>query len=197
MPTRFEEAVADREYWIKIIEDLNATAAQRTRMDHHLPARIFRRGENPVAGASGVSVSNTTSPVQKEKFGINIHGLYLNASPKGVSVVDEFIKNLSGSPYYDVEVVNRTPPTGLQLDLRLRTEPLPQEPDQTEMNWISENKFLAGFIGFLVVGVGALGFLLFMAMGDYGDTVHEEYVAKVQKLNGLQTLVPLSQPWRI
>ena len=57
------------------------------------------------------------------------------------------------------------------------------------MNWISENKFLAGFFGFMVVGIGGLGFLLYQAMGDY-DTVHQEYLQKSQTLSGLRGLVP-------
>jgi hypothetical protein len=34
------------------------------------------------------------------------------------------------------------------------------------MNWIKQNTFLAGFFGVMIVGVGALGFLLFTAMGQ-------------------------------
>src|ERR1700677_389301 len=57
------------------------------------------------------------------------------------------------------------------------------------MNWISENKFLAGFFGFMIVGIAALGFFLYQALGAYAD-VHQDYTNKIQQLNTLQALSP-------
>ncbi len=57
------------------------------------------------------------------------------------------------------------------------------------MNWISENKFLAGFIAFMIVGVGALGFLLFESLSDY-SVAKADYNTKFGQLDGLQKHVP-------
>ena len=57
------------------------------------------------------------------------------------------------------------------------------------MNWIKQNKFLSGFIACMIVGVGALGFLLFKAQSRYGE-VRADYEAKVGELNRLEGLKP-------
>ena len=57
------------------------------------------------------------------------------------------------------------------------------------MNWIRENKFLAGFIGVMTLGIVGLGFLLMQAMGNY-EAVHTTYMQKVQQLQTLQNLEP-------
>lgn len=57
------------------------------------------------------------------------------------------------------------------------------------MNWIKQNKFLSGFIAVMVIGVGALGFLLMQAQGNYA-TARSEYETKVSELNRLETLKP-------
>src|SRR5580700_4900945 len=57
------------------------------------------------------------------------------------------------------------------------------------MNWISENKFLAGFIGFMIVGVGALGYLLFGAISDF-STQQAAYTGAMRKLDELQKRIP-------
>lgn len=57
------------------------------------------------------------------------------------------------------------------------------------MNWIGENKFLAGFIGFMVVAVGVLGFLLFKQIGIYTDN-QATYNTKYAQLDQLQKRIP-------
>ncbi len=57
------------------------------------------------------------------------------------------------------------------------------------MNWIKQNKFLSGFIACMIVGVGALGFLLLKAQGRYGE-VRADYDMKVGELNRLEGLKP-------
>ena len=34
------------------------------------------------------------------------------------------------------------------------------------MNWIKANKFLTGFFGVMIIGLGGLGYFLFSAMGS-------------------------------
>ena len=57
------------------------------------------------------------------------------------------------------------------------------------MNWIRENKFIAVFLGFVIVAALGLGFLLWQAMGNFSD-VDEAYKDQVDKLNALQSQVP-------
>lgn len=57
------------------------------------------------------------------------------------------------------------------------------------MNWIKQNKFLSGFIAVMVIGVGALGYLLFTAKGVYDET-RSDYETKVAELNKLENLKP-------
>lgn len=57
------------------------------------------------------------------------------------------------------------------------------------MNWIKENKFLAGFIAVVVVGCGALGYLLYTAYGAYGD-ISDQYNQQAGELHRLQSLTP-------
>lgn len=57
------------------------------------------------------------------------------------------------------------------------------------MTWIRDNKFLAGFLGFVIVAAAALGFLIFQAYGHFGE-VDENYRNEVQKLNTLQSMAP-------
>jgi len=57
------------------------------------------------------------------------------------------------------------------------------------MNWIRENKFLSVFLGFVIAGAGALGFLLFQAMGNYAE-VNDAYANQLAQLNTLQALAP-------
>src|SRR5579862_1786670 len=57
------------------------------------------------------------------------------------------------------------------------------------MNWISENKFLSGFIGFMIVGMGALGYLLIEAMGNF-SAQQAAYNTKMGQLDQLQKRIP-------
>ncbi len=58
------------------------------------------------------------------------------------------------------------------------------------MNWIKQNQFLAGFFAVMIVGVGALGFLLFSAMGT-AEEAASSYAQTSSELARLQNL-PLS-----
>ena len=57
------------------------------------------------------------------------------------------------------------------------------------MNWIKQNKFLSGFIGVMVIGVGALGYLLITAKSIH-DEGRSDYETKVAELNRLENLKP-------
>ena len=57
------------------------------------------------------------------------------------------------------------------------------------MDWIRKNKFLAGFLAVLIIGVGALGYLVYSQMDVYGQT-SQDYDAAVAELQRLQGLKP-------
>ncbi|MGA3170466.1 MAG: Amuc_1100 family pilus-like protein [Chthoniobacteraceae bacterium] len=57
------------------------------------------------------------------------------------------------------------------------------------MNWIRENKFLAGFLAVVVIGAGALGYLLYTAYSNYSD-VTDQYNEQAGALQQLQARVP-------
>ena len=57
------------------------------------------------------------------------------------------------------------------------------------MNWIRENKFIAAFLGFVIVAALGLGFLLWQAMGNF-STVDEAYKDQLDKLTALQSQAP-------
>jgi hypothetical protein len=57
------------------------------------------------------------------------------------------------------------------------------------MNWVRENKFLTGFIVVVVLGAGALGYLLYSAYGTYSD-VTDQYNTVAGQLHQLQSRVP-------
>ncbi len=57
------------------------------------------------------------------------------------------------------------------------------------MNWVRNNRFLAGFLAVMLLGVGGLGFLLYTALGRY-TAVDERYKTQVAELKRLQALPP-------
>ena len=57
------------------------------------------------------------------------------------------------------------------------------------MNWVRENRFLSAFLGVMLAGVGALGYLLFSAYGDFSE-VSGQYEKQAAELRRLQSLTP-------
>lgn len=57
------------------------------------------------------------------------------------------------------------------------------------MDWVRKNKFLAGFIGAMVVGVAVMGYLLYATQARY-DQTSQEYNTQVTELKRLQALKP-------
>lgn len=56
------------------------------------------------------------------------------------------------------------------------------------MSWIQQNKFLSGFIAFMLVGVVLLGYLLIREQARYGEarTEYETKTAELRRLEGLK-----------
>ena len=57
------------------------------------------------------------------------------------------------------------------------------------MNWVRNNRFLAGFLAVLLIVGGVLTFLLVTAQGHYAE-VSDQYDAQVKELQRLQGLTP-------
>ena len=95
----FLTAVRDREYWVKLIDDINS----------RLPAeyvwvtsfKLPNKGEGrarpaPTSGKGGAGASPP-----KEAVVLLLEGLYLD-NPRGPTVVDDFVANLGESAMYEV-----------------------------------------------------------------------------------------------
>src|SRR4051812_17085212 len=61
------------------------------------------------------------------------------------------------------------------------------------MSWVKENKFLAGLLGAVVVGGGALGYLVFTAKSK-ADESTQTFEAQAQELNRLEHLPAYPNP---
>jgi hypothetical protein len=57
------------------------------------------------------------------------------------------------------------------------------------MDWIRNNRFMAGFLAFMVVGVAVLSYLLYSSYSNY-DEVAQQYDRQVAELKRLQQLRP-------
>ena len=57
------------------------------------------------------------------------------------------------------------------------------------MNWVRNNRFLAGFLVVMLLGIGGLGYGLYTALGRY-STVDEQYKTQVAELKRLQASPP-------
>ncbi len=57
------------------------------------------------------------------------------------------------------------------------------------MNWVRNNRFLAGFLAVMLLGVGGFGFLLYSALDHY-NSVDERYKTQVTELKRLEALQP-------
>ena len=57
------------------------------------------------------------------------------------------------------------------------------------MNWARNNRFLAGYLTVLIIGLGVLGFLVFSSYGHYSQ-VSDDYDTQVRELKRLQNLPP-------
>ena len=84
----FIQAVDERQYWLRVADDLNARMPERS---------IWLTAFEPIEPAVGAAGQKTPS---KEYSLLKLRGLYINTSPRGAGVVDEFVKNLSQSPLY-------------------------------------------------------------------------------------------------
>lgn len=57
------------------------------------------------------------------------------------------------------------------------------------MDWVRKNKFLAGFIGAMAIGVAVMGYLLYATEARY-DQTSQEYTSQVTELKRLEGLKP-------
>jgi len=89
----FLQAVQDRDYWLRIIDDINSRLPQ-----HYIWITSFEPIEN-----GGKQSAPGGGNQKREYVGVKIHGLYLDNEPKQAVVVDDFLQNLSQSPYFSVD----------------------------------------------------------------------------------------------
>ncbi|MEI6350865.1 MAG: type IV pilus assembly protein PilM [Verrucomicrobiota bacterium] len=119
------QAIEDREYWLKLIDDLNTRLPERyiwiTSMEALKQPQPVGGMAAPIGGARPEAAP--AAPV------LVIKGLCLwNDKGGGASaVLDKFVENLSASPFF-------------VIDPKKRTEFNPTRPDQNNENWTFEYK---------------------------------------------------------
>lgn len=128
----FLQAVDAREYWVRVIDDLNARLPE-----DFIWVTLFEPSYfTPDGKATPIPIGETGGSAAvgqpKATFGVRIRGLYLD-NPKQAGVVDDFVKNLSASPLYSkVTQKVRATPTATEwayeyeLNLELK-KPLSQQ----------------------------------------------------------------------
>jgi type IV pilus assembly protein PilM len=130
----FVQAATDRDYWLRVIDDINTRLPDRFIWVTLLEPAYFTPDNKAEPVPFETSMSSAAVP--KGTLGLRVRGLYLE-NPKGANVVDEFLKNLTESPYFDInpdkktEVIPvRVPPNAIdwaydyELHLNLR-KPIP------------------------------------------------------------------------
>ncbi|SRR5579862_419639 len=94
----FQQAVEEREFWVRIIDDLNLRLPKKfiwvTQME---PAMIS-------VGGDGKGVANPING--KGVPGLRLRGLYIEDpdNPKGLEIVHEYLTNLAASPYFTIDL---------------------------------------------------------------------------------------------
>lgn len=92
------QAVEDREYWVKLIEDLNSRLPEEfiwiTSMEAVSPKN--EQNASPVRAGNGGKIGPDGSELV-------VKGLYLS-NPDGANVVDHFAKNLADSPFFILDL---------------------------------------------------------------------------------------------
>ena len=105
------EVIAEREYWVKVIDDVNSRLPSRFiwvgSFEVGIPKAVL-----PVADAGPLTkipgLGKKSLPAQAvlpQGPQLILKGFYLS-NPKQGSVVDEFAKALAGSPYFNIDLKN-------------------------------------------------------------------------------------------
>ena len=103
------QAVQDRDYWLKIIDDLNTRLPARyIWITSFEPCFVSADGKYaPIAG-DGETAPSPKGPGQAAlSQGIKIRGLYLE-NPNEAGVIDDYLKNLSQSEFFTIDLNKRT-----------------------------------------------------------------------------------------
>ena len=109
----FQAAVADRDYWNKVLTDLNSRLPQKLIWITSFQPGYFT-GAYPAVKFTPAEPG--VAPTAKERLGVAVQGLYLVLDARGSQVVTDFVNNLKGSPYVDPEVQSTTQPGGNSWD---------------------------------------------------------------------------------
>jgi type IV pilus assembly protein PilM len=134
----FLQAASERDYWLRVIDDINSRLPDKYIWVTLMEPAYFTADSK--AESFNFETTNASAPAVaagvKSTLGLKLRGLYLD-NPKGANVIDEFLKNLTESPYFDInpdkksEVIPiRVPPNNIdwaydyELHLNLK-KPIP------------------------------------------------------------------------
>jgi type IV pilus assembly protein PilM len=101
------QAVEDRDYWLKVIDDINARLPDRfVWVTSFEPVENFGGGGGGQRGPGGGGPRGGGGGGPRGFSGVKIHGLYLD-NPKQAEVVDDFVQNLAQSPLFSIDLSKR------------------------------------------------------------------------------------------
>lgn len=102
----FIQAVEDREYWAKIVDDLNARLPEQFIWITVMEPQYFLPDGKAENVPLGTEARGSANPPAGAAMGLRIKGLYLD-NPKAANVIDEYVRNLSESPYFDINLAKK------------------------------------------------------------------------------------------
>jgi type IV pilus assembly protein PilM len=108
----FVSAAQDRDYWVRVINDINSRLPQQYIWVTRFEPVNLENGQ--IAGGTAQRSGPPARGPARTAPGLRLHGLYLTAKP---SLVDDFAQNLQKSPYVaNVSLTTRTNPTQNEWD---------------------------------------------------------------------------------
>ena len=100
------QAVEDHDVWLKILDDINSRLPEHTIWITSIEAveKGFAAQGAQKGAPKGAGNKNVATGVPKEYTGLLIRGLYLFNEPKQAGVIDDFLLNLSQSPFFSIDL---------------------------------------------------------------------------------------------
>ncbi|MDP9290948.1 MAG: hypothetical protein M3O82_01130, partial [Verrucomicrobiota bacterium] len=96
----------DREYWAKIVDDLNARLPEQFIWITVLEPQYFMPDGKTENVAFGTEARGSAAAPAGGVLGLRVKGLYLE-NPKQANVIDEYVRNLSESPYFGIDLAKK------------------------------------------------------------------------------------------
>ena len=107
--TPLTQVIAERDYWVKVIDDVNSRLPARfvwvSSFEVGIPKLATPAPTTTVSAKTTVKKVAATEALAPQVPQLILKGFYLS-NPKQGAVVDEFAKALAGSPYFNIDLKN-------------------------------------------------------------------------------------------